>query len=479
MKATEHAGHPGTPIKRWSGLVAAASVLWGCAQAPTLIPAQPAPKPTVSYVNIPISIPLAAIEKSAEAEVPRSYGVAPFQKALHGGAAAPACGEDVGYSIERGPVSLSGSDKGVVTSVDLSYWLKARKQLPCPGTVINASCGTDGEPPGTASVGIDSEITILPNLETIVRSTPRSATAGSRCVLQPEGLDITNALMVAFDNTLRQMLPALDKRVSAALDLRTRMQAAWTRMSEPREIQPGIWLAWNPEGLGVVPVSVADGALQTGIQLRVRPVISAGTKPVASPKPLPLAYSATRDDTFKLQLPVDVQQAFVQARLDSALDIDKGGMPITMGSYKVRITGADITGEGSQILIKLRFSGDLSGAADLTATPYFDPETRTLSFPDLDYTLDSDQFLLKSANFVAHSQIRDKLREKFTIELGQRLDKLKGGLDEILNRRNGNVQLHGTVEDLTLLGVSRQPNGAVFTAYIAARGKLSAEIEEK
>jgi hypothetical protein len=33
------------------------------------------------------------------------------------------------------------------------------------------------------------------------------------------------------------------------------------------------------------------------------------------------------------------------------------------------------------------------------------------------------------------------------------------------------------VEDLTLLGVSRLPNGAVFTAYLAARGKLAAEIE--
>ena len=160
--------------------------------------------------------------------------------------------------------------------------------------------------------------------------------------MQPLGVDVTDDLMTAFDATLRQMLPALDKRMSAALDLRTRMQAAWTRMSEPREIQPGVWLAWNPEGLGVVPVTMADGALQTGVQLRVRPVISAGGKPAVRPKPLPLAYSATRDDTFKLQLPVDVEQAFVQAKLDSTLDIDKGGMPITMGNYKVRISGADI-----------------------------------------------------------------------------------------------------------------------------------------
>jgi hypothetical protein len=39
------------------------------------------------------------------------------------------------------------------------------------------------------------------------------------------------------------------------------------------------------------------------------------------------------------------------------------------------------------------------------------------------------------------------------------------------------VQLHGTLEDLTLLGVLRQPGSAVFTAYLSATGKVSAEIE--
>ena len=274
------------------------------------------------------------------------------------------------------------------------------------------------------------------------------------------------------------MLPALDKRVSAALELRTRMQAAWTRMSEPREVRPGVWLAWNPEGLGVVPMSVADGALQTGVQFRLRPVISAGGKPAVSPKPMPLAYSATRDDTFQAAAP-GRRAASLRPGQTGQCARDRQGWHAghRWAVTRSRSLGADITGEGTQILIKLQFTGDLSGTADLTATPYYNPETRTLTFPDLDYTLDSDQFLLKSANFLAHSQIRDKLREKFTIELGERIDKLKGGLDELLNRRNGNVQLHGTVEELTLLSVSCLPGSDVFTAYLTARGKVSAEID--
>jgi len=34
----------------------------------------------------------------------------------------------------------------------------------------------------------------------------------------------------------------------------------------------------------------------------------------------------------------------------------------------------------------------------------------------------------------------------------------------------------GGVDDLNLLGISRPANSAVFTVYLAARGKLTAEI---
>jgi hypothetical protein len=464
-------------VKRWCALIPASALLWGCSQAPVQIPPHEPPKPIVSYVNVPITIPLASIEKAADGEVPKQFNVQPFEKALEGGSNPPACGVDVGYSVGRGPIVLSGEDKTIVSSIDLSYWLQGRKQVPCPGALITASCGTTGEAYRTATVGIDSNVTIQPNLSVDVQSKLRPAVPGERCVLHPVEYDITDTLMKGLDTSLSQMLPTLDKKVAAALDLRSRMAAAWTRMSEPREVRPSVWLSWNPEGLGVVPISVSDGAIHTGIQLRMRPVITAGAKPKATPKPLPLAYAATRDDTFKLQLPVDIEEPFVQSRLDKALDIDKGGMPLTIGNQTVHITSAELTGEGTQVLIKLVFTGDMRGSANLIGTPYYNVETRTLSFPDLDYTLDSDQFLLTSANFLAHSRIRDSLRAKFTIELGDKIDQLKGGLEGLLNRRNGNVQLHGTLEELTLLGVLRQPGADVFTAYLSATGKVSAEIE--
>ena len=477
MRTTGRAWRVAVQRKAWSTIVPAAAALWGCQTPTPPMPAPAPPKPELSYLNIAIGIPLQPIAKAADEEVPRAVGVAPFKYQMGGGAAPPACGIDGGYSITRAPLAMAGSGEVITTSVDLSYWLKGRKQVPCPGPVTTASCGTDGELPRTANVSINTTITILPNLSTSVHSTLGPVVPGSRCVLHPLELDVTDEVVAGFDTALRKMLPAMDKRVAAGLDLRTRVEAGWARMSEPRELRPNVWLALNPEGIGIVPVTVAEGELRTGIQLRLRPVVTAGRKPQSNPKPLPPADVAAPAETFKLQIPVDVQQSFVQARLEKALDLEQGGKTMSMGNYNVRITSADVYGEGSQVVVKLTFSGDLTGTGYLKGTPVYDAGTRMLSFPDMDYTLDTNNALLRTANWFAQGEVRDRLRERFTVDLAQPIENMKQGLETVLNQRRGNVQLHGTVEDLDLLGVYRLPNGDVFTAFLEAQGKMWAEVD--
>ena len=462
--------------KRWRSAVIAAVALSGCqSQAP--LPAQALPAPELSYLNIAISVPLEPLATAVDNDMPRSGGIQPFQDRLDGGAEPPACGVDAGYSIGRGPLAITGSSEAITTSVELSYWLQGRKQVPCPGPVITGSCGTEGEPFRTATVFVDSTISIDPNLTTSARSTLRRVAPGNRCVLHPLEVDVTNSVMKGFDTTLTQMLPALDKRLSAALDLRRRALAGWARMSEPSELRPNLWLTLNPEGLGVVPVTVAAGELRTGLQLRLRPVVTAGAKPKAFPKPMPRADVAQPSDSFKLQIPVDLQESFVQARLNQSLDIGGGGTTLSLSGYSVRVTGADIYGQGPKVVVKLTFSGDLSGTAYLAGTPYYDPDTRTLSFPDLDYTLDTKQTLLSAANWVAQDEVRDRLRTRFQIDMAAGIQRMAQALEEVLNRRRGSVQLHGTVQDLNLRGVYRLENGDVFTAYLSATGKISADVD--
>lgn len=454
-----------------------AVLLVGCQTPAPPMPVQIPPQPRLSYLNIAIHIPLDSLAVAVDRELPRLAGVEPFQQMIDGGSNPPACGVDAGYSVGRGPLGMSGSGSSISTGFELKYWLQGRKQLPCPGDFMIASCGTDGEQPRVAKVSIDTAIAILPDLGASVNSSVDSIIPADRCVLNPIGIDVTDNLVSAFQETLKPVLTKLDQRLAEALQLQQRMKSGWERMSEPAELRPGIWLSLNPEGLGIVPLTASGGELHTGIQVRLRPVVTAGGQPETQAKPLPQADVVAPADTFELQIPVEVEQSFVQARLDKALDLDGAGTTVSLGSYNTRVTSADVQGQGSQVMVTVVFKGDINGTAILKGTPYYYAGADTLSFPDLDYTLDTDRFLLDSANAVAQGQIRDRLRSRFTIEMARPVDNLKQGLEKVLNRRRGNVQLHGMVREMDLVGVYRLPNGKVFTAYLAAKGTLSAEID--
>jgi hypothetical protein len=462
---------------RWGWALLSVCALSACQTAAPPMPVQAPPDPQLSYLNIAITVPLAVIATAAEREVPASAGVEPFGRAVDGGARAPACGIDAGYSISRGPLALTGAGNTLTTGMELSYWLKGRKQLPCPGDFTIASCGTDTEQPRTAKVSIDSAITLRPNLTAEFQSSPGAIVPGDRCILNPFGLDVTDEVIATFDGALKSKLANLDKRLSEAFHLRQRVEAAWAKMSEPAELRPGVWLVLNPEGIGIVPVAISNDALATGIQVRLRPAVTAGAKPKVKSNPLPDATIAAAADTFSMQIPVDVEQSFVQSRLDKALDLKGDGTKVTMGSYNIRVTDADVSARATQVVIKLAFKGDVNGTAFLNGTPSYNPDTRTLSFPDLDYTLDTDKVLLNSANWVAQSQIRQRLRDRFTIDMTQPIGNMKQALENVLNRRRGNLQLHGEVQNLNLVGVYRLPKGSIFTAYLAASGKIRAEVD--
>src|SRR4051794_39947322 len=130
MNAVNDGIQSASTMTTWPAAIFSCALLLGCAQASAPMQATQAPKPAVSYINIPITIQLDSMENAADAAVQRSVGIQPFEKALNGGSSAPSCGEDVGYLIERGPIALSGAGSVLTMTTDLNYWLKARKLMP-------------------------------------------------------------------------------------------------------------------------------------------------------------------------------------------------------------------------------------------------------------------------------------------------------------------------------------------------------------
>ncbi|HVY05656.1 MAG TPA: DUF4403 family protein [Burkholderiales bacterium] len=440
---------------------------------PMPVAAPPALKP--SHMDIAISMPLASLAAALDGHVPSKHAVEPYEFPVNGGAAPPACGIDGGFSLARGPFDATGAGNVITTTVQLGYRLQGRKRIPCEGEFVAASCGVDPESPRYAELSVDTAISILPDFSAGFRSSLNSVTPQNRCLLNPFGVDVTDALVAGLRDRVPPVLAKLDERLAAELDLRTRMELAWSRMGEPREVRPGIWLMLNPSGVDLAPVTITNDELHSGVRLHVQPVITAGTKPESAASPLPQAGSSAESDRFELHVPVQVEESFVQERLDKALEQQSGG--VAVGNYKVRVKDATIDGQGTQVIVKLKFEGDVNGTAFLRGTPHYDRATRTLSFPDLDYTLDTDRMLLDSASKVMQGQIRERLRARLTFELAKPIENMRQSLERGLNQTRGHLRLEGHVDELRPIGVYRLRDSDVFTAYLTVKGSLRAFVE--
>lgn len=83
--------------------------------------------------------------------------------------------------------------------------------------------------------------------------------------------------------------------------------------------------------------------------------------------------------------------------------------------------------------------------------------------PDLDYTLETKNVLLKLANWTAGSQMRDDLRSKLVVNLAPEMQAAKDRVVKALNRQVGSVTFIGTVYTLGLQSINVNDKNGLST----------------
>lgn len=81
--------------------------------------------------------------------------------------------------------------------------------------------------------------------------------------------------------------------------------------------------------------------------------------------------------------------------------------------------------------------------AYLSGTPTFDASRRDVLSPDLDYIVETRDFLFSSLDWLAHAPLIEYLRVKTQLEFGNELDNLYPAINGAINRPSGDVLLSG------------------------------------
>jgi hypothetical protein len=264
----------------------------------------------------------------------------------------------------------------------------------------------------------------------------------------------------------RRLSAQVTGKLNEKLNLKAAVAKVWTESQKPvcLDRERKAWLVLRPREVLLYPILARHDQLKLAVGLKCFAEIVIGPAPAAPvPVPLPpLTLAATPDKKFAVAVNSDL---FYKDLLQVAAPLLLGKV-FSHDGRSVTVKGIDVYGNGDALVVKVDTAGALDGTIYLTCKPVFDRRTNKLSVDNVEFDLQTRDLLVRSADWLLHSRIREMMQEKLNLDLTSRLAQAQqlAGNSLARVRLNENIYLTGKLTALRL------------TDLIVQRDRLSLQV---
>jgi hypothetical protein len=429
----------------------------------------------LSDIDIPVHIPLQAVQALAEREVDRVYTSPGWPNDY----VVDDCETRYMYRFRRGPLSVKGEQNQVRLSFTGFYQLAGSQRI-CTGTGSNRTPITPWSPPCSCGLGSEGErkvqvaFTARFSLGTDYRMDaviqPMEPVAIDKCTVCFWSQDITQTVVQRVKGQLEEarqdMLDTLQ-----SISLRPYFQQAWNALNTPYPVYGYGYLQLNPERIRISrPILYKDTLFLTA-GISARPVVSQA-KPVVKNTLLPDISDLTPRSGFNLYsdalLNYDSLSVLMNAQLQKKrIDLEQGGRYII-------IERCDIYGgDQEKIVLKVDFSGSSSGTFYLTGKPEYQADKKRLLINRLEFDIRSKDVLVKTVSWMFNRKILHTLQQYTQFDLTTYERDFLAKINAQFNREAyPGVQLRGEVRELSLEKIYTFRDMLVVRFHSAGRAEL-------
>jgi hypothetical protein len=224
------------------------------------------------------------------------------------------------------------------------------------------------------------------------------------------------------------------QKINEQLPLKTQVAKVWDTAQTPVLLDKTYktWLKLTPRDVMLFPLSAQNNRVKLSLGINTFAEVVVGPEPATPVKrPLPnLKLVTTFDKTFRIALNADIFYKDLRAIVAPLLlnkQFESDGKSVIVKDF-------DLSGNGDKLVVKLETQGSLDGVVYLTAKPVFNAQTNVFSVEDVDFDLQTQSMLLKSADWFLHGTIRGIIQEKLNMNLTQQLEQSRQIAAKALNR---------------------------------------------
>jgi hypothetical protein len=250
------------------------------------------------------------------------------------------------------------------------------------------------------------------------------------------------------DNIKSSVDSALDK-LPREFDVNAPLDQAWNIASSPIKLVDSVWLVLNPNAFDVGQFAVfknpTGSFLQVQASLTSRPKVVMGSQPsalIASRPPLKVASEA---NSFDLNLRGVLSLDEMEKKINNFFQTN----PIEhLTVSQIKLFGVD-----NELFVELHFAKPIRAKVFLRGHPKYDVQPDELAVDDLDFTIESEHFLLEAAVDILHGPLKGALAESIRSSSKGHFSKITNSVSNLNRTINSDASITGTLDKLSVLGI--------------------------
>lgn len=423
--------------------------------------------PTLSFVQLPVSIPLSSLNDLINKEM----GSLVYEDRSY---TQPSVDDYQLIVMRKSSVTSVFNGKEIRITIPLNIWAKAQWK----------ACSICPQ--------LEKETTF--EIDVYVRSKPELKTDYSfRFNLKSDGFDwkkkpvislgivdipIERLLQKPLEIQLEKTIREVEKDIASSFDLRSEISRLWKNCQEPSllDAETETWLKIEPQQLFTTGLSEQSGSVTMVLGASAFVGTTSGSKPensklIALPA-LQLVQKLPDDFRVQVQSRISFEALTVQVK-ESLV-----GQEFAQGNKRIKIEDIALTPLGNRLLIQVIFSGSAKGRIYLSGIPSYDASKGELYFKYLDFDIESRSILLKSASWLLNFTLQNTLEKRLRYPVSDYLNSIKHELDKKIKSvdRNSGYRLTGTIDSFSLQGIYMRE--ADIQLILNASGKIKLQIQK-
>ncbi len=265
----------------------------------------------------------------------------------------------------------------------------------------------------------------------------------------------------------RTMSDLLSKKLNEQFALKSQVAKVWSAAQKPILVDKNYsaWLKVTPEELLLYPLYAQNNLVKLSVGLKSVAELNVGPEPPSrAPVPLPnLKLANGADRMFRVALNTDLYYKDLLA-IASPLLLNK---ELGSDGKSIIVKEMELYGNGDHLVIKVAVVGSIEGTFYLTCRPLFNPKSNVFSVEDVEFDMQTQSLLLRSADWFLHGVIRSKIQEKLNMDMTERLTQARTMADKALAQVKlaDNITLTGTVKSIKLNDVMVQKEKITVQLY--------------